>query len=177
MPPSPAPGSWWSTGSRSRRCASPLATDRHLELVPPVVWASVVRSALSRTNVHSKAVWPVQSRHEFGSAGVTRYARRSHRRRAATAGKPTPQDGRMKPMTRDSRRRTPATFVLVHGASNGGWCWRRVSDLLTANGHRVFAPTLTGLCERSHLMNDETDLTTHINDVVNEIKWKDLDKV
>jgi pimeloyl-ACP methyl ester carboxylesterase len=83
----------------------------------------------------------------------------------------------MKPMTRDSRRRTPATFVLVHGASHGGWCWRRVSDLLTANGHRVFAPTLTGLCERSHLMNDETDLTTHINDVVNEIKWKDLDKV
>jgi len=83
----------------------------------------------------------------------------------------------MKPMTRDSRRRTPATFVLVHGASHGGWCWRRVSDLLTANGHRVFAPTLTGLCERSHLMNDETDLTTHINDIVNEIKWKDLDKV
>ncbi len=42
----------------------------------------------------------------------------------------------------------PATFVLVHGAWHGGWCWQRVTDRLTARGHRVFAPTLTGLCER-----------------------------
>ena len=46
----------------------------------------------------------------------------------------------------------PTTFVLVHGAWHGGWCWRRVADLLTAKGHRVFTPTLTGLGERSHLM-------------------------
>ena len=25
-----------------------------------------------------------------------------------------------------------ATFVLVHGAWHGGWCWRRVSDLIPA---------------------------------------------
>ena len=79
--------------------------------------------------------------------------------------------------TAESPRRTPATFVLVHGAAHGGWCWQRVVDRLTAKGHRVFAPTLTGLCERSHLLNDTIDLTTHINDIVNEIKWKDLDEV
>jgi len=29
------------------------------------------------------------------------------------------------------------TFVLVHGASQGGWCWRRVSDRLERGGHKV----------------------------------------
>jgi len=52
-----------------------------------------------------------------------------------------------------------------------------VADRLTAKGHRVFAPTLTGLGERSHLLNDKIDLTTHISDIVNEIKWKDLDQI
>ena len=47
--------------------------------------------------------------------------------------------------------RNPHTFVLVHGAWHGGWCWRRVADLLT-RGPKVFTPTLTGLGERSHLM-------------------------
>jgi hypothetical protein len=37
----------------------------------------------------------------------------------------------------------PTNFVLVHGAWHDGWCWRRVADLLTAHGHRVFTPTLT----------------------------------
>ena len=40
------------------------------------------------------------------------------------------------------------TFVLVHGAWHGGWCWRRVTDLLERQGHKVFTPTLTGLGER-----------------------------
>ena len=38
----------------------------------------------------------------------------------------------------------PHTFVLVHGAWHGGWCWRRVAETLRAKGHTVFAPTLTG---------------------------------
>ena len=45
------------------------------------------------------------------------------------------------------------TFVLVHGAWHGGWCWRRVADRLEKLGHKVFAPTLTGLGERAHLMS------------------------
>jgi hypothetical protein len=58
------------------------------------------------------------------------------------------------------------TFVLVHGAWVGGWCWRRVADILEAGGHKVYTPTLTGLGERSHLMNGNINLDTHITDVV-----------
>ena len=68
-------------------------------------------------------------------------------------------------------------FVLVHGAWHGAWCWRRVADLLTAAGHRVFAPTLTGLGERSHLADAGINLSTHVADVVNVVKWEQLDYV
>ena len=56
------------------------------------------------------------------------------------------------------------TFVLVHGAWHGGWCWRRVADRLEGKGHKVFVPTMTGLgeqvrtlpqageCRREHLV-------------------------
>ena len=66
------------------------------------------------------------------------------------------------------------TFVLIHGAWHGGWCWRRVSDRLETKGHKVFAPTLTGLGERSHLLNKDINLDTHIADIVNVFKWEDL---
>jgi pimeloyl-ACP methyl ester carboxylesterase len=69
------------------------------------------------------------------------------------------------------------TFVLVHGAWHGGWCWRRVSDLLEAKGHKVFTPTLTGLGERSHLMRAGIDVSTHATDVVNLMKWERLSGV
>lgn len=69
------------------------------------------------------------------------------------------------------------TFVLVHGAWHGGWCWRRVADRLTARGYYVVAPTLSGVGERSHLPPGPIDLTTQIADVVGEIKWKDLDEI
>src|SRR3984885_1259783 len=71
----------------------------------------------------------------------------------------------------------PYTFVLVHGAWHGGWCWRRVSDRLHAAGHDVFSPTLTGLGERSHLLRAGIDLKTHIADVVNVMKWERLTDV
>jgi pimeloyl-ACP methyl ester carboxylesterase len=69
------------------------------------------------------------------------------------------------------------TFVLVHGAWHGGWCWRRVADLLQKQGHKVFTPTMTGLGERSHLLNDKVNLATHIADIVNVIKWEGLSDV
>ena len=69
------------------------------------------------------------------------------------------------------------TFVLVHGASAGGWCYRRVADRLEQRGHKVFTPTLTGLGERSHLMSGMITLDTHIADVVNVIRWENLDSV
>jgi len=66
---------------------------------------------------------------------------------------------------------------LVHGTLVGGWYWRRVSDLLEKKGHKVFSPTLTGLGERSHLLNKDINLDTHITDIVNVIKWEDLNDI
>jgi pimeloyl-ACP methyl ester carboxylesterase len=70
-----------------------------------------------------------------------------------------------------------ATFVLVHGGSHGGWCYRKLSPLLRAAGHEVFAPTLTGLGERKHLLGPEVDLDLHVTDVVNMLEYEDLTKV
>ncbi|WP_395713465.1 alpha/beta fold hydrolase [Reyranella sp.] len=72
---------------------------------------------------------------------------------------------------------TRKTFVLVHGAFAGSWTWRRVADQLEQSGHKVFVPTLTGLGERSHLLRKDVDLDTHIADVVNLIKWENLENV
>ena len=71
----------------------------------------------------------------------------------------------------------PRTYVLVHGAWHGGWCWRRVADRLKSEGHRVFTPTLTGLGERAHLLTREVDLDTHIADVVGLLVAEELEDV
>jgi pimeloyl-ACP methyl ester carboxylesterase len=60
----------------------------------------------------------------------------------------------------------PHTYVLVHGAWHGGWCWDRVAPLLRDAGHEVHAPTLTGLSERAHLLSPLVGLDTHVEDVV-----------
>ena len=70
-----------------------------------------------------------------------------------------------------------ATFVIVHGAWGGGWAWRTVRNQLRAASHEVFTPTLTGLGERSHLGRPETNLDTHIQDIVNVLEYEDLTNV
>ena len=70
-----------------------------------------------------------------------------------------------------------ATFVLVHGAWHGSWCWKRVRKALQEHGHDVFTPTLTGVGERSHLLSPQVNLDTHIDDVVNLIQWEELSDV
>ncbi len=67
-------------------------------------------------------------------------------------------------------------FVLVHGAWHGGWCWARVRARLTALGHLVFTPTLTGLGERAHLLTPEIDLDTHIEDILAVFRWERVDQ-
>jgi pimeloyl-ACP methyl ester carboxylesterase len=69
------------------------------------------------------------------------------------------------------------TYVVVHGATAGGWEWKRAGQFLTADGHTVYRATLTGLGERMHLNNPDIDLQTHINDVVNLILFEDLHDV
>jgi pimeloyl-ACP methyl ester carboxylesterase len=67
-----------------------------------------------------------------------------------------------------------ATYVLVHGGGHGGWCYQRVARILRAAGHEVYTPTLTGLGERAHLLDDRVDLHRHIEDVVAVLHFEDL---
>lgn len=69
------------------------------------------------------------------------------------------------------------TFVLVHGSWHGGWCWRRVVNELAKLGHTVYAPTLTGLGERAHLLSPQINLETHICDVLGTLEVEDLSGV
>jgi len=68
-----------------------------------------------------------------------------------------------------------STFLLAHGAWHGGWYYQRVAQSLRSNGHIVFTPTYTGLGERSHLFDPSINLDTHVQDIINVIKWEDLD--
>src|SRR5437763_6310667 len=70
-----------------------------------------------------------------------------------------------------------ATYVLVHGAWHGGWCWQRVTPLLRAAGHEVYTPTLTGLGERAHLGTPDVGLATHVEDIVTMLEYEDLTDV
>ncbi len=71
---------------------------------------------------------------------------------------------------------TGQTFVLVHGAWHGGWCWRPLQRLLEAKGATVFAPSLTGLGERKHLLDPKVNLTTHVEDVLELLDAEDLEQ-
>jgi pimeloyl-ACP methyl ester carboxylesterase len=65
-------------------------------------------------------------------------------------------------------------FLVCHGAWSAGWVWKKVHPLMQAAGHRLITPTYTGLGERAHLANPSIDLDSHIEDVMNVIKYDDL---
>lgn len=70
-----------------------------------------------------------------------------------------------------------ATFVLVHGAMHGGWCWRDVRHLLERDGHVVHTPTLTGQGEHRHLLTPDVGVATHVDDLVELLWFEDLHDV
>jgi pimeloyl-ACP methyl ester carboxylesterase len=69
------------------------------------------------------------------------------------------------------------TYVLVHGAWHGGWCWSKVASILRGRGHTVVTPTQTGLGERSHLLSKSIDLDVFVTDIANVIKYEDLNDI
>ncbi|MEV0260365.1 alpha/beta fold hydrolase [Streptomyces sp. NPDC050617] len=69
------------------------------------------------------------------------------------------------------------TFLLIHGAWHSGRAWDRVVPLLESAGHRVFAPSLTGYGDTTHLLSPEVGLETHVEDVVGLIREEDLTDV
>lgn len=70
-----------------------------------------------------------------------------------------------------------ADFVLIHGAWHGRWCWERLIPLLESAGHRVFAPSLTGLGDRAAALHPQINLETHIEDVASLIEDHRLSSV
>ena len=69
---------------------------------------------------------------------------------------------------------SPKTFLVCHGAWSAGWAWKKMHPLMSKAGHRLITPTYTGLGERAHLANPSIDLETHIEDMLNVIKYEDL---
>ncbi len=71
----------------------------------------------------------------------------------------------------------PRTFVLLHGAWHGGWCWTHVARRLRAAGHNVYCPTSTGLGERAHLLSRDITLEVFVRDLVNVLNSEELENV
>lgn len=66
------------------------------------------------------------------------------------------------------------TFVLVPGAWLGAWVWKRTTPFLEEKGHEAYPITLTGMGDRVHLASKEFGIETAIQDVLNVIKYNDL---
>lgn len=67
-----------------------------------------------------------------------------------------------------------ADFVLVHGAWQGAWCWKRILPGLWSAGHRAFPVTLTGTGERAHQLSPDIKLRTHVDDVAAVVEAEEL---
>lgn len=80
-------------------------------------------------------------------------------------------------MARDSIMTAKICYVLVHGASLGGWIWARVRAGLEVAGARVVTPTLSGLGERAGAVSPVPGLDTHIDDVVRVIEAENRERV
>jgi pimeloyl-ACP methyl ester carboxylesterase len=69
------------------------------------------------------------------------------------------------------------TFVLIHGAYQGGWIWNRIADRLRAAGHVVFAPTLDGCGERKGAMRPGITTETHGQEIADLLFYEDAKDV
>jgi pimeloyl-ACP methyl ester carboxylesterase len=71
----------------------------------------------------------------------------------------------------------PKTFVLVHGAWYGGWCWDKVARSMRSQGHVVTAPTCPGVGEQAHLLSKDISLSTFITSITNHIVYQSISDV
>jgi pimeloyl-ACP methyl ester carboxylesterase len=68
-----------------------------------------------------------------------------------------------------------ARFVLIPGAWLGAWCWKDVVPVLEKKGHSAYPVTLTGMGERAHLGTRDHGMATAVQDVLNIIKFNELE--
>ena len=69
-----------------------------------------------------------------------------------------------------------ATYVLVHGAYQGGWIWKLVAAQLRAAGHEVYAPTLDGCGERHHAVRPGITMTTQAQEIAQLLFYEDINE-
>ena len=67
-----------------------------------------------------------------------------------------------------------STFVLVHGAYQGGWIWKPVAERLRRAGHAVYAPTLDGCAERKQQLRPGITVGAHAQEVADLLFYEDL---
>jgi len=66
------------------------------------------------------------------------------------------------------------TFVLIHGAYQGGWIWKPVAERLRAAGHTVHVPTLDGCSERAAQMRAGITTESQALEVAEFLRFEDL---
>src|SRR5207248_11076053 len=69
------------------------------------------------------------------------------------------------------------TYILIHGAYQGGWIWKPVATRLRAAGHLVYAPTLDGCGERGQLVRAGITVGTHGREIAQLLFYEDLSDV
>ncbi|MGI9480288.1 MAG: alpha/beta fold hydrolase [Hyphomicrobiaceae bacterium] len=70
-----------------------------------------------------------------------------------------------------------ATFLLIHGAYQGGWIWKPIVERLHAAGHSAYAPSLDGCAERAHQMRAGIKTETHADEMAQFLHYHDLTDV
>ena len=68
-------------------------------------------------------------------------------------------------MTNNVISQAVKTYILVHGAWHGAWCWYKVVPLLEARGHKVVAPDLPGH-GKDTTKPEQVTLADYVNKVV-----------
>jgi pimeloyl-ACP methyl ester carboxylesterase len=69
------------------------------------------------------------------------------------------------------------TFILIHGAYQGGWIWKPVTARLRAAGHVAFNPSLDGCGERAYQLRPGITTETQAEELAAFLQSEDLDDV
>jgi pimeloyl-ACP methyl ester carboxylesterase len=70
-----------------------------------------------------------------------------------------------------------ATYVLLHGAYQGGWIWGPTAAQLRAAGHLVYAPSLDGCGERKHQLRPDITTESHAVEIAELMFYENLHDV
>jgi pimeloyl-ACP methyl ester carboxylesterase len=70
-----------------------------------------------------------------------------------------------------------ASYVLIHGAYQGGWIWKPTAARLRAGGHLVYAPSLDGCGDRRQALRAGITVETHAAEIADLLFYEDLQDV